>query len=186
MRRPWVILLGNVTWSLREESPSGIACQERWVALDGAWRYDLPIHLRTAPFPIMRERAWPARIVPFYSYKGGAGTSMALANVAWTLANHALRVLVIDWVWAHARGVTLRLIDPGKPTQNDYIESFNGRFRGECLNEHWFASEVQAQAVIETWRRDSTRIGRRRGPTRVACARRLTAAANATNVTSGL
>ncbi len=37
--------------------------------------------------------------------------------------------------WAHARGVTLRLIEPGKPTQNAYIESFNGRFRDECLNE---------------------------------------------------
>ena len=42
--------------------------------------------------------------------------------------------------WAHARGVTLRLIEPGKPTQNAYIESFNGRFRDECLNEHWFTS----------------------------------------------
>ncbi len=36
--------------------------------------------------------------------------------------------------WAHARAVTLRLIEPGKPTQNAYIESFNGRFRDECLN----------------------------------------------------
>ena len=40
--------------------------------------------------------------------------------------------------WAHDRGVTLRLIEPGKPNQNAYIESFNGRFRDECLNEHWF------------------------------------------------
>jgi transposase InsO family protein len=36
--------------------------------------------------------------------------------------------------WAHARGVTLRLIEPGEPTQNTYIESFNERFRDECLN----------------------------------------------------
>src|SRR3954465_5341787 len=56
--------------------------------------------------------------------------------------------------WAHARGVTLRLIDPGKPTQNAYIESFNGRFRDECLNEHWFTSVAHAQVVIETWRRE--------------------------------
>ena len=40
--------------------------------------------------------------------------------------------------WAHANGVTLRLIEPGKPNQNAYVESFNGRFRDECLNEHWF------------------------------------------------
>ena len=40
--------------------------------------------------------------------------------------------------WAHQNGVTLRLIEPGKPNQNAYIESFNGRLRDECLNEHWF------------------------------------------------
>lgn len=56
--------------------------------------------------------------------------------------------------WAHARGVTLRLIEPGKPTQNAYIESFNGRLRDECLNEHLFTSLAHAQAVIEAWRRE--------------------------------
>ena len=56
--------------------------------------------------------------------------------------------------WAHERGVTLRLIDPGKPNQNAYIESFNGRFRDECLNEHWFTSVAHAQVVIEAWRRE--------------------------------
>jgi putative transposase len=40
--------------------------------------------------------------------------------------------------WAHRKGVSLRLIEPGKPNQNAYIESFNGRLRDECLNEHWF------------------------------------------------
>ena len=56
--------------------------------------------------------------------------------------------------WAHLRGIKLRLIEPGKPNQNAYIESFNGRFRDECLNEHWFTSMVHARAVIETWRRE--------------------------------
>ncbi|NIP14010.1 MAG: IS3 family transposase [Pseudomonadales bacterium] len=56
--------------------------------------------------------------------------------------------------WAHERGVTLRLIEPGKPNQNAYIESFNGRFRDECLNEHWFTSLAHAQVVIEAWRRE--------------------------------
>jgi putative transposase len=55
--------------------------------------------------------------------------------------------------WAHERGVTLRLIEPGKPNQNAHIESFLGRLRDECLNEHWFTSVAQAQALIETWRR---------------------------------
>lgn len=56
--------------------------------------------------------------------------------------------------WAHTRGVTLRLIELGKPTQNAYIESFNGRFRDECLNEHWFTSLAHAEVVIEAWRRE--------------------------------
>jgi putative transposase len=56
--------------------------------------------------------------------------------------------------WAHERRVTLRLIAPGKPTQNAYVESFNGRFRDECLNEHWFTSLAHAEAVIEAWRRE--------------------------------
>lgn len=56
--------------------------------------------------------------------------------------------------WAHERGLQLRLIDPGKPNQNAYIESFNGRLRDECLNEHWFTSVLHARSVIETWRRE--------------------------------
>lgn len=56
--------------------------------------------------------------------------------------------------WAHARGVKLFLIQPGKPNQNAYIESFNGRFRDECLNENWFVSLAHARVVIEAWRRE--------------------------------
>ena len=56
--------------------------------------------------------------------------------------------------WAHERGVQLRLIEPGKPNQNAYIESFNGRLRDECLNEHWFQSLLHARTEIETWRRE--------------------------------
>jgi len=56
--------------------------------------------------------------------------------------------------WAHLRGVQLFLIEPGKPNQNAYIESFNGRFRDECLNEHWFTSLPHAKVVIESWRRE--------------------------------
>jgi putative transposase len=56
--------------------------------------------------------------------------------------------------WAHERGVQLRLIQPGKPNQNAYIESFNGRLRDECLNEHWFPSLLHARAEIERWRRE--------------------------------
>ena len=55
-------------------------------------------------------------------------------------------------IWAHRNGVELRLIEPGKPNQNAYVESFNGRLRDECLNEHWFTSLAHARAVIEAWR----------------------------------
>lgn len=56
--------------------------------------------------------------------------------------------------WANARGVKLFLIQPGKPNQNAYIESFNGRLRDECLNEHWFTSLAHATVLIEAWRRE--------------------------------
>ena len=57
-------------------------------------------------------------------------------------------------IWAHENNVALRFIEPGKPNQNAYIESFNGRLRDECLNEHWFTSVAHARMVIEEWRRD--------------------------------
>jgi putative transposase len=54
--------------------------------------------------------------------------------------------------WAHARGVNLSFITPGKPTENAYVESFNGKFRDECLNENWFLSLPDAQGRIEAFR----------------------------------
>ncbi len=56
--------------------------------------------------------------------------------------------------WAHRHSIKLRLIQPGKPNQNAYIESFNGRLRDECLNEHWFVSLNHARAVIRQWVRE--------------------------------
>ena len=56
--------------------------------------------------------------------------------------------------WAHRHGIALRLIEPGKPNQNAYIESFNGRLRDECLNEHWFVSLNHARVVIRAWVRE--------------------------------
>lgn len=56
--------------------------------------------------------------------------------------------------WAHINHVKLRLIEPGKPNQNAYIESFNSRFRDECLNEHWFFTLRHARRLIEAWQRE--------------------------------
>lgn len=56
--------------------------------------------------------------------------------------------------WAYRRGVALDFIRPGKPVENAFIESFNGRLRDECLNVYSFESIAHAQDLIETWRRD--------------------------------
>lgn len=56
--------------------------------------------------------------------------------------------------WAHRLGVQLDFIAPGKPVQNAYIESFNGKLRDECLNQHWFNSLDQAREVLAAWRED--------------------------------
>nr|MBA2485916.1 transposase family protein [Nitrospira sp.] len=56
--------------------------------------------------------------------------------------------------WAYRRSVQLDFIRPGKPVENAFIESFNGRLRDECLNVHQFASLAEAQAIIEVWRMD--------------------------------
>lgn len=56
--------------------------------------------------------------------------------------------------WAHQHGVRLAFIEPGKPQQNGYTESFHSRLRDECLNQHWFTSLADARATIETWRVD--------------------------------
>jgi putative transposase len=56
--------------------------------------------------------------------------------------------------WAFSNGVRLHFIEPGKPVQNAFIESFNGKFRDECLNQNWFVSLAEARALIEAWRVD--------------------------------
>ncbi len=56
--------------------------------------------------------------------------------------------------WAYAHGVALHFIEPGKPVQHAFIESFNGKFRDECLNQNWFVSLEDARRIIEAWRMD--------------------------------
>ncbi len=54
--------------------------------------------------------------------------------------------------WAYRNGVRLEFSRPGKPTDNAFAESFNGRFRDECLNQHWFASLEEVRQTVEGWR----------------------------------
>jgi putative transposase len=56
--------------------------------------------------------------------------------------------------WAFEHGVTLHFIEPGKPVQNCFVESFNGKFRDECLNVNWFTNLTDATEKIEAWRFD--------------------------------
>ena len=60
--------------------------------------------------------------------------------------------------WAYRRGIKLQFIRPGKPVENAYIESFNGRLRDECLNEHWFINLDHARRIIEEWRLDYNEV----------------------------
>ena len=60
-------------------------------------------------------------------------------------------------LWAYFHGVKLDFSRPGKPTDNAFIESFNGRLREECLNQHWFSSLDEARRLTESWREDYNR-----------------------------
>jgi putative transposase len=60
--------------------------------------------------------------------------------------------------WAYRKGVKLNFIRPGKPIENAYAESFNGRLRDECLNTNWFLSLREAREIIENWREDYNQV----------------------------
>ncbi len=60
--------------------------------------------------------------------------------------------------WTQKHGIRHLLIQPGRPMQNGYIESFNGKFRDECLNEHWFETLAEARTTIAAWRQDYNEV----------------------------
>ena len=62
------------------------------------------------------------------------------------------------FLWSQRRGVKLHFIQPGKPTQNAFVESFNGRFRDGCLNQQWFQDLEDARRIIDDWRTDYNEI----------------------------
>lgn len=61
-------------------------------------------------------------------------------------------------LWAYQKGVILDFSRPGKPTDNAFIESFNGKFRAECLSTHWFLSLEDARQKMEAWRKDYNEV----------------------------
>ncbi|MGZ2504392.1 hypothetical protein ACVINI_004937 [Rhizobium beringeri] len=74
-------------------------------------------------------------------------------------SGHRIRV-TRSQSWAYAKGVTLDFSRPGKPTDNAFIEAFNGRFRAECLNQHWSLTLADAREKMEDWRRDYNEVRR--------------------------
>lgn len=60
--------------------------------------------------------------------------------------------------WAYENGVDWQFIEPGRPMENAYVESFNGKFRDECLNENWFTDLADARQKIEQWRQDYNQV----------------------------
>ncbi len=91
---------------------------------------------------------------------GGASVVAVLQRLA--LSGRLPKVITVDngpeftgkalHLWAQRSGVTLHHIQPGKPMQNAFIESFNGTFRDDFLNQHWFGSLAEARLLIEHWR----------------------------------
>ena len=118
------------------------------------------------------------RECPVIEVDHGLGASRVVAVLERLAATRGLpRTLVLDNgpefhsraldAWAFQRGVQLQFIRPGKPVENAFIESFNGRLRDECLNQHWFLSLRDAQRRIETWRESYNTARAHRGLGRI-------------------
>ncbi len=88
-----------------------------------------------------------ARVLEQLSHQHGQPTTIVVDN------GPEFSGQVLD-AWAYQRGIQLHFITPGKPIENAYIESFNGKFRDECLNQHWFVDLEDARQIIEQWRMD--------------------------------
>jgi putative transposase len=92
---------------------------------------------------------------------GGARVAQVLAELVAERGSAPLAIMVDNGPefagkvldrWAYQAGVKLQFIRPGKPIENAFVESFNGKLRGECLNQHWFIDLAHARQVIEAWR----------------------------------
>ena len=103
--------------------------------LTQSWIHGLAIEARTS---------WPrsSRLARLLATRGPLGWTRAASSfpAIWTCG-------------AYAHNVTLDFSRPGKPTDNAFIEAFNGRFRAECLNAHWFLTLADAREKLEAWRR---------------------------------
>jgi putative transposase len=114
--------------------------------IDQFTRFAMPLAVRRS-FPGFAVAAWLEQL----SQEHGVPAVISIDN------GTEFTSRVFD-AWAHRRGVKLHFISPGQPVQNAFIESFNGKLRDECLNEHAFATLGEAQQLIDQWRDDYNRV----------------------------
>lgn len=145
-RRPRVVpIRADVQWSLdfmRDTLASGRVFRTLNV-VDDATRESLAIEVDTSLSGLRT-----ARVLDRIAESRGAYPSRLVLDNGPECTSKALDL------WAYQRGVELCFIRPGKPIENCFVESFNGRFRDECLNLHWFLSLADARRKIEAWRID--------------------------------
>ncbi len=145
-RRPRVVpIRANVQWSMdfmRDTLASGRVFRTLNVA-DDATRECLAIEVDTS---ISGARV--GRVLERVAQERGSYPSRLVLDNGPECTSKALDQ------WAYLRGVELCFIRPGKPIENCFVESFNGRFRDECLNVHWFLDLADARRRIEIWRVD--------------------------------
>jgi putative transposase len=154
----------RVKAKLREDRTVAMRCNEIW-AMDFVHdQLATGRKLRVLTVVDLFSRFSPV-VDPAFSYKG--------SDVVHTLERICRdvgypRVIRVDQgsefisrdldLWAYQNEVTLDFSRPGKPTDNAFIESFNGTFRAECLNAHWFMSLADARQKMEDWRRDYNEV----------------------------
>lgn len=149
-RLPRVVpIAANVQWSMdfmRDTLAEGRAFRTLNV-VDDATRECLAIEVDTS---LTGERA--VRVLDAIAHKRGQYPRRLVLDNGPECTSKALGR------WAYEHGVTLVFISPGKPTENCFVESFNGRFRDECLNLHLFLSLPHARGKIEAWRLDYNHV----------------------------
>lgn len=134
----------NERWSM-DFVTDALGCGRRFRALTIVDDYTRECPAIEVDFSLSGERV--ARVLDRLAQSRGLPATIVCDNGP-EFAGH-----VLDQ-WAHGRGVALAFIEPGKPVQNAFAESFNGRLRDECLNESWFVSLTDARETIEAWRID--------------------------------
>jgi putative transposase len=149
-----------IRWKGRVTSPAATRANERWSMdfVSDCVSTGKVIRMLTIVDDCTRE----CPVIEVDTSLGGLRVRRVLDRIA---SEHGLpEAIVVDngpefrgrvlAAWSEQRGVRLEFIQPGKPAQNAYIESFNGRLRDECLNANWFTSLSDARRKIETWRQD--------------------------------